>query len=352
MDSSPNVVFDYVSPDDLSLALEIEQHGYPPDEAATESSFRLRQSQAGSLFLGAYEETAGSRTLIGYICSTLSPATTLTHDSMSTHVPNSSSVCIHSVCVSHSHRRKGVGLALLKEYITRLERANVEGSARYERVLLIAHDDLRDFYEKAGFEWLGKSNVVHGSKPWFEMRRNLASPNEVVNPPPRIPEENQPIPPGVLEALTRKKDVIPSSRLISDFPNTILDLLDSDDQSGVSVNKYDLLCPRTSCGSIILKKGVGKWVERTSVQMEPSGYVQDDLPPLPTPPETAQWWLITPSPMEFENIGFTRPVQPLVESGKSLKLLTCAECDLGPLGWCEVGGSEFWLACSRVGYRG
>lgn len=38
-------------------------------------------------------------------------------------------------------------------------------------------------------------------------------------------------------------------------------------------------------------------------------------------------------------------------TGASMKLLTCAECDLGPLGWNEVGGKEFWLAAARVAYR-
>lgn len=74
--------------------------------------------------------------------------------------------------------------------------------------------------------------------------------------------------------------------------------------------------------------------------------------------------------MAFENIGFTHPVQPLTNSGKPLislmkiphdnvfyagrrlKLLACAECDLGPLGWSEEGACEYWLACSRVGYAG
>lgn len=32
------------------------------------------------------------------------------------------------------------------------------------------------------------------------------------------------------------------------------------------------------------------------------------LTALPSPPALTQWWLITPSPMEFENIGFSRPV--------------------------------------------
>ncbi|KAF9000927.1 Mss4-like protein [Hymenopellis radicata] len=72
--------------------------------------------------------------------------------------------------------------------------------------------------------------------------------------------------------------------------------------------------------------------------------------------ESTSWWLIEPSPMEFENIGFSRAVEalPLSPEGttrKKLKLLICAECDLGPFGWCEEGGQKFWLACSRVGYK-
>jgi len=50
--------------------------------------------------------------------------------------------------------------------------------------------------------------------------------------------------------------------------------------------------------------------------------VNSHLPSLPPPPETAQWWLIGPSPMEFENVGFTRPVQPIADSGRSFALVT------------------------------
>jgi hypothetical protein len=139
--------------------------------------------------------------------------------------------------------------------------------------------------------------------------------------------------------------------MIYDFVNGVMDVIDST-SDGASFNKFDLLCPRAGCGSIILNKGVAKWVERESEQLEPAGYAQNPhLPPLPTPPETAQLWLITGSPMVFENIGFTRPVKPL-ESGLKMKLLTCGECDLGPLGWSEEGTTEYWLACSRVSYRG
>jgi len=352
--ASSDIIFDYVSPEDLPCALKIEQEGYPLDEAATEDSFRLRQSQAGNLFLGAYQQDGTSRVLVAFICSTLSSASSLTHESMSEHVPGGSSVCIHSVCVSSDHRRKGIGLALIEEYIARLERGNTDGSWSYRCLLLITHDHLRGFYEHAGFKWSGKSNVVHGSKPWYEMRRELQTGpfNTAMDSPQNFSSQTQQLQHGILAALQRRPNTVHLSRLLSDFPNGIPDLTNMD-REGVLVNKFDLLCPKANCGSIILKKGVGMWAERSSIQLQPSNYpIHPDLPPLPVPSETAQWWLINGSPMSFENIGFTHPVQPLTTSGQRLKLLACAECDLGPLGWSEEGGSEYWLACSRVGYGG
>ena len=40
----------------------------------------------------------------------------------------------------------------------------------------------------------------------------------------------------------------------------------------------------------------------------PDHPVDPALDPLPAPPATVQWWLVTPSPMAFENVGFSRPV--------------------------------------------
>lgn len=64
-----------------------------------------------------------------------------------------------------------MGLRLLKEYVTRIRQArDDDGKPTYERVLLIAHEELIPFYEKGGFEHVGESSVVHGSRPWHEMR--------------------------------------------------------------------------------------------------------------------------------------------------------------------------------------
>lgn len=180
---------------------------------------------------------------------------------MSEHVPGGYSVCIHSVCVSGDHQRKGIGSALIKEYIAHLERGNTDGSWSYRRILLITHDHLRPFYESVGFEWLGKSDVVHGSKPWYEMRKDLHSGTDSESPP------SQQLPPGIWEALQRCQNIVRSSRLLSDFPNGIADLTNTDRGEGVLVNKFDLLCPKANCGSVILKNGVAKWVERSSIQV-------------------------------------------------------------------------------------
>ncbi|KAL1659062.1 acyl-CoA N-acyltransferase [Schizophyllum commune] len=383
-----NITFFPVSASDLETAIAIEKASYPEDEAANLEAFRYRQSQAPDLFLGAYlpvhsdgassssqnNNNTPSLTLIGYISATTSPASTLTHDSMSTHVPGASSVCIHSVCVAPEYRRRGIALKLLKEYISTLDNAT---NTPYTRILLIAHDDLVPLYEKAGFTLVGPSTVQHGARPWFEMRRDLGK--EVLSkelgkelppaqaappraaPPAQAPEsaqidaqQPQSFPPGLFEALQRSSTrARPSGKLLSALPGGMADVVEANaDKPGVMLNKHDLLCPREGCGSIILKAGAAIWTERASVQMEPAGSTPNPhLAALPAPPETTQWWLVTGSMMTFENIGFSNTIPSAEKGGASMKLLTCAECDLGPLGWNEVGGKEFWLAAARVAYR-
>jgi len=221
--------------------------------------------------------------------------------------------------------------------------------------LLITHEELRPFYESAGFHWEGPSQVVHGSKPWFAMRRDLSvTTSSIMESAEHTIPGNASIPLNFLEALARPKGQIIAGRVISDFPHGLSDLLEADDvHPGSSVNKFDLVCSEAECGSFMLKKRVAKWVERSSVQIEPIGnHERVNLPALPIPPETAQWWLVTPALMQFENMGISRPVHGLSNNGLQMKLLVCAECNLGPVGWFEEGGSEFWVACSRVAYRG
>jgi len=233
---------------------------------------------------------------------------------MSTHVPGGRTVLIHGVCVAPDARKRGIASALLAEYQRRLA-----GAGSYERALLIAHEEKIAFYERIGFKSRGLSSVVHAGISWFELE--WAVPSEKLDDSQGDPPT---IPPGLLEALqgqnvSRRRQ----GQLFSSFQDGILDVSRKGDQNS---NRYDLLCINEHCGSIILRAGVAVLQERESVQvsvfskysmdnvtlliqMEPVGAGHPSLPTLPSLPDKIHWWLVTPSPMSFENIGFSKPTQ-------------------------------------------
>jgi len=327
--------FDLISAEEVEAVYRLEIQGFSPDEASTLERLRFRQEKAPELFLGAFvPQTGSNRTLLGYVDGVLSSEITLTAESMSTHVPGARTVIIHGVCVTPDARKRGIASALLAEYQRRLADA---GS--YERALLIAHEEMIAFYERIGFKSRGLSSIIYAGIPWFELEWTVPTENlyDSQGTSPAIPS-------GLLEALRGQNVSRRQGQLLSSFQDGILDVSKKGDQSS---NRYDLLCINEHCGSIILREGGAVLRERESVQMEPAGSGHPNLPTLPPPPDKMHWWLVTPSPMSFENIGFSKPTQ----SEKPLKLLACAECDLGPVGWCEPGGNEFWVACQRVRYR-
>lgn len=140
---------------DTEAASEIERLGYPADEAASLKTLRYRSSAAPALFFGAYE---GSGTLVGFVSATLSESDALDHDSMSTHDPNGSLVCLHSVCVHPSFQRKGIATQLMVQFVAHLKRGGVG-----KKIAIISHDHLLAWYQSLGFKLLGPSLVAHGS---------------------------------------------------------------------------------------------------------------------------------------------------------------------------------------------
>jgi hypothetical protein len=113
----------------------------------------------------------------------------------------------------------------------------------------------------------GKSDVVHGSLAWFELRVELKS-FATADGAAIAPAEDQQVPAGLWEALLTSSSSKnrPSGKLLSSFDNSVVSVA-TEVAQGILVNKYDLLCPRPGCGSIILKKEVGELVERASEQV-------------------------------------------------------------------------------------
>lgn len=316
------------------------------------------------MFLGAYDtqENGVTPLLIGYVCSTATRSPILTHDSMSTHEADGPYIAIHSVCVAETHLRKGIASALLREYLARLERDPAVQGAR-----LIAHEELVPLYQKVGFELVGPSEVQHGARPWFELRRDF---------PRQAGAEAD----KVASTSDKEGDVRSPGRLLGWFEGGIDQVVDS----ATGTNRVNLYCPRAECRCLLLRAGAGKYVQGTSKDLEVrrrrflhalgrstreltfiTGAAQlPDLPrPIsapapPTPSSKRGYWSVS-SPLAFENIGFSRNALPPSSSsssaapgpvssqgqqaGANIKYLTCADCDHGPLGWHDTEGRDLGM---------
>ena len=147
---------------DAETVSVLESASYPADEAASLDNIRKRISEAGEYFLLAHllEDTKGEEQpeLAGFVNGTLTCSKELTHDSMYTHEPEGTILCIHSVVVAPSLGRKGLGTKILGAYLDMIK----EKHKTIKEVRLICKEYLQSFYKKAGFHLVGPSQVVHG----------------------------------------------------------------------------------------------------------------------------------------------------------------------------------------------
>ncbi|KZZ89220.1 Acyl-CoA N-acyltransferase [Moelleriella libera RCEF 2490] len=73
-------------------------------------------------------------------------------------------VALHALAVSPAHQRAGLGTNLVKQYIGLMGQLG-----GVERISILTYDRLVPFYEKLGFELIGKSACNYGGIPWIDM---------------------------------------------------------------------------------------------------------------------------------------------------------------------------------------
>ncbi|KAJ2029393.1 hypothetical protein IWW57_001738 [Coemansia sp. S610] len=151
------------STSEVHAAHVLESACYPSDEAASLENMLYRFKHAPHLFLGAFAED----TLIGYIMSTQVAGPLVTHGSMSTHDPQGTTVCIHSVCVDPKWQRKGVASLLLQKY-TETIREHSRCTGNIKRLAMLSRASLVPLYTRNGYTCLGPSAVSHGSEEWYD----------------------------------------------------------------------------------------------------------------------------------------------------------------------------------------
>lgn len=245
---------------------------FPVGEAASLSTFVDRQRDAPDLFLGAFvpivsesQSLSGrARTIVGFACGTRSSSDSLTAESMKTNVADGRMACIHAVVTVKAYRRLGIASALLREYVRRLCEVS---ESRYDRVALLCHDELRGLYERVGFKYIGPSSVVHGPRPWLEMRVDFKDGVEQDTRGEHTKAELGSAPPGIFEALqaSAASRARPAVRLLSTFESIEEVVVCDGSESGTLRNIFDLLCPRPGCSCTILKAGAGQLIEKEGI---------------------------------------------------------------------------------------
>ncbi|KAJ1645900.1 hypothetical protein J3B02_000870 [Coemansia erecta] len=132
--------------------------------------------------------------------------------------------------------------------------------------------------------------------------------------------------------------------------------------SAAITNPLDMKCPKQKCQSKVIRKNAATLVYRqprislpgigetnTDMQGQTSDVPEEVASLLPADTATMDgwFWMLTDI-FQFENVGFSH-----VDRGQ--KYLSCADCDLAPLGYhdttvSDAGEKEYLVAINRVAY--
>lgn len=149
-----------VGEDEVGAVMVLEEEAFPADEAASAERMAMRLKEANPFFLGRYEE--GS--LVGYVCGTLTAHDRLEEESMASHDPQGSVLCIHSVVVAPARRGCGVAKDMMRAYCTHVR----DNHPSVTRIQLLAKEGLGPkLYGAVGFDNLGPSGIEHGADVWY-----------------------------------------------------------------------------------------------------------------------------------------------------------------------------------------
>ncbi|CAL8084758.1 unnamed protein product [Calicophoron daubneyi] len=111
------------------------------------------------------------------------------------------------------------------------------------------------------------------------------------------------------------------------------------------LNMFDVCCPR--CSSVILRKNAAKLVKKERSLPVYARKTELDTHSGDFPTDTLdQFWTVNDM-FTFENVGFTRDVD-------SVRYLTCADCELGPIGYHDTKEGPptvYYIALKRTSHK-
>ena len=161
-----NIIIRHVLPTDLDQCFIVETSGFPPEEAATRATIKLRIETFPEGFLVA--EVHGR--IAGLLNSAATDKDDITDEELKQligHDPGGKNMVVFALAVLPEFQKQGIARRLMSTFV---EEARRPGK---ENVLLLCKRHLIAYYEKTGFIHMGPSRSTHGGVEWHEMRLRL-----------------------------------------------------------------------------------------------------------------------------------------------------------------------------------
>jgi predicted N-acetyltransferase YhbS len=162
------IIIRHVLPKDLEKCFIVETSGFPPEEAATRETIKLRIEAFPQGFLVAEMD--------GRVVGILNSAATNKDDigdeelkQLIGHHPGGKNMVVFALAVLPAYQKRGIASQLMSRFVD-----EARGLGR-ENVLLMCKQHLVAYYERMGFTHIGLSKSTHGGAEWHEMRMGLRS---------------------------------------------------------------------------------------------------------------------------------------------------------------------------------
>lgn len=151
---------------DLEECYLVEISGFPPEEAATKETVRLRIDSFPQGFFVA--ELNG--TVIGMLNSASTNKDDISDEELKQligHDPNGRNMVVFALAVLPEYRKQGIARQLMGRFAEEARKLDKEN------ILLMCKQHLIAYYESMGFTRMGLSKSTHGGAEWHEMRLRL-----------------------------------------------------------------------------------------------------------------------------------------------------------------------------------
>jgi len=160
------IIIRNVLPKDLDECFLVETSGFPPEEAATRETIKLRIDTFPQGFFVA--EIHGR--VIGMLNSASTDKDDISDEEMKQligHDPRGKNMVVFALAVLPEFQKRGIASQLMSRFIQEA-RARKKGN-----VFLMCKRHLIAYYERMGFAHAGLSRSTHGGAEWHEMRLGL-----------------------------------------------------------------------------------------------------------------------------------------------------------------------------------